>query len=768
MIKTVVTLDKGNQPYGFAQLDAGGKLPSSLLSTATASYALYALSGQFDLQSVTTVGNQTSVSVFITGSLANGENVAANGDYSHAEGLYTQANGNYSHAEGIWNLANGEGSHAEGIWTQANGTGSHAEGEHTQAGGSYSHAEGYYTSASGSYSHAEGYYAQAYGIASHAEARYTIAIGDHSHSEGVGTQANGDASHAEGDSTQANGEASHSEGLETVAIGYASHAEGDLAKSLDDYAHSEGFATTAAGNSSHAQGWLSTAGTPYFNANVTAGVVTCSVDLPIDLYGPKKVVLFESAGIPMDPNFGYSQYTGKIYTFNTVDNTSSPTEIYIYLDDTTVSGFYYLSYPFAPYTNYYEWQAAMTNSNGTTGTDSHAEGEYTVAVGDGSHAEGRYTAATGLASHAEGSGSSAVGMNSHAEGFSTRAIGYASHAEGSGTQAYGIGSHAEGQDARTGVTTAYNSTSIVNGLITLDAAYGDITGFAVSADSYLVVYDKPFNNAVSNGLDTYKIDSVNFNGTATEIQLVDTNFNDTQVYVISAKHIYHSNGDRTIPADYTHAEGTNECVSIGIGSHAEGAGTLAIGYGSHSGGAETLAIGAFSNVEGFGAQAIGVYSRAEGDHSQAIGDYSHAEGASIASGSYSHAEGDNTQANGESSHAEGSYTLTLGYASHAEGYYTVASGSYQHVQGQYNISSSAQSAFIIGNGTGDLTRSNLVFASGSQFQVTGSVSITSMLTLATTDPLPGAGTPTGSIMVSGSDANNKPYYWNGATWTPLF
>jgi hypothetical protein len=46
------------------------------------------------------------------------------------------------------------------------------------------------------------------------------------------------------------------------------------------------------------------------------------------------------------------------------------------------------------------------------------------------------------------------------------------------------------------------------------------------------------------------------------------------------------------------------------------------------------------------------------------------------------------------------------------------------LQGQYNISSSVQSAFIIGNGTGiGGNRSNLVFTSASQFQVTGSLMV---------------------------------------------
>ena len=122
-------------------------------------------------------------------------------------------------------------------------------------------------------------------------------------------------------------------------------------------------------------------------------------------------------------------------------------------------------------------------------------------------------------------------------------------------------------------------------------------------------------------------------------------------------------------------------------------------------------------------------SLSQGINTVASGSYSHAQGSGARALGYgSHAEGFNTLASGSWSHAEGLSTSALGENSHAEGFVTVASGPYQHVQGQYNISSSAQSAFIIGNGTSNNTRSNLVFASGSQFQVTGSVNINGSLT----------------------------------------
>ena len=175
--------------------------------------------------------------------------------------------------------------------------------------------------------------------------------------------------------------------------------------------------------------------------------------------------------------------------------------------------------------------------------------------------------------------------------------------------------------------------------------------------------------------------------------------------------------------------------------------------------------------------ASGQFSHAEGYKSKAIGYASHAEGGAPAGtfveqiggraeGSGSHAEGSFTLASGSFSHAEGQYTTASAPWSHAEGLGTITNGWYQHAQGAYNIPSSEQGAFIIGNGVADEVRSNLLFASGELIQVTGSVSITNVLTLAPNNPLP-TSQPTGSISVSGSGANCKPYFYNGTTWTSM-
>jgi hypothetical protein len=117
-----------------------------------------------------------------------------------------------------------------------------------------------------------------------------------------------------------------------------------------------------------------------------------------------------------------------------------------------------------------------------------------------------------------------------------------------------------------------------------------------------------------------------------------------------------------------------------------------------------------SLIQGLGNIATGENSHAEGDSTQAIGLFSHAEGLG-------------TIAYGGRSHAEGQDTIASGSYSHAEGYQTIALADHQHVQGQYNAVSSVPSAFIVGNGTDDGNRSNLIHAAGNVVEITGSVNV---------------------------------------------
>jgi hypothetical protein len=84
--------------------------------------------------------------------------------------------------------------------------------------------------------------------------------------------------------------------------------------------------------------------------------------------------------------------------------------------------------------------------------------------------------------------------------------------------------------------------------------------------------------------------------------------------------------------------------------------------------------------------------------------------------------GYNNSASGQYSFAGGANTKSQGLASFTSGRYTSASGDYQTVAGAFNELTTSPYAFIVGGGTGitPALRKTLVFASGSQFQLSGS------------------------------------------------
>lgn len=184
----------------------------------------------------------------------------------------------------------------------------------------------------------------------------------------------------------------------------------------------------------------------------------------------------------------------------------------------------------------------------------------------------------------------------------------------------------------------------------------------------------------------------------------------------------HASGAQTIASgQYSHATGAFTEAS-GHYSYAEGNDTESSGTGSHSEGQETTASGNYSHSEGEETTASSTGSHAEGLQTTASGAYSHSEGyKTTASKNSAHAEGGQTTASEDFSHAEGEETTASGLDSHSEGYKTVAYGSYSHAQnkgtkassnsqtaiGKYNIDDTSDTyALIVGNGSGDSSRSN--------------------------------------------------------------
>jgi Chaperone of endosialidase len=185
----------------------------------------------------------------------------------------------------------------------------------------------------------------------------------------------------------------------------------------------------------------------------------------------------------------------------------------------------------------------------------------------------------------------------------------------------------------------------------------------------------------------------------------------------------------------TQATGFN-ATAFGLTTEARSANTVAMGNGSIARAGNAVAMGTYSEAAGVASVAAGTFSLSSGESAIAMGNSCNASGdASVAlgndvfaRGSYSFATGSRSLANAALSFATGFLTeargynsTTFGYLSRAEGSYSVAMGlnsvsrSYGCLTiGRYNDTISTESttsfqagdrAFVIGDGTGDATRS---------------------------------------------------------------
>lgn len=301
---------------------------------------------------------------------------------------------------------------------------------------------------------------------------------------------------------------------------------------------------------------------------------------------------------------------------------------------------------------------------------------------------------------------SAITDNVREQGFNTSADTNYSHSEGYITAAGGYG---------------YHSSSIVNGIITLDSSYGDVTNNIVDVNNIITLDDSIYSD--NYGVENFVSTGITFDGTNTVIGLSDSSVNTSEA-IIAAKKGYIT--------DYKfgfgqHSEGYGS-YAIGRTSHAEGYFTESIGRESHSEGTSSVAIGHFSHAEG-NSTAQGYASHSEGDGTTAFGLYSHSEGSSTdAIGEGSHAEGDLTQSIGDYSHAEGRETVSIGESSHSGGFGTVAEHNYQTVVGRFNTTgvTSSDTLFVIGNGAAvdPPIRSDLFIANLTGITINGVLTVT--------------------------------------------
>lgn len=475
----------------------------------------------------------------------------------------TTAVGQASHAEGASSVASGRYSHAEGVSTHASGDGTHAEGTGTRASGSSSHVEGTYSIASAQDTHAEGTKTTASGYASHAEGFFTTASKSCSHSEGCRTQANGESSHTEG----------YSETFELTISGEANALTFTYIEDLNTH-----YPLTGEKFLTNDLSVNSTLMVPVTEINIENKTITVSESIssePITSVKYNLIICVTSSGYGShaegSSTIATTQGAHAEGRYTEASGHASHAEGY----HTVASG------QIAHAEGYFtvaSGQASHTEGKDTitSGNFSHAEGCKSVATNASAHAEGYSSSASGYASHSEGFGASAIYKSAHAEGFNTLSNYIGAHAEGFLTTATSLGDHAEGCSLRYDIQLTGEANALTYTYST-ELAF-EITAFK-GVRKIIGTPNGPWDWNYSQNLDIYKTASITAIDTVNKTITVDKTLSETAV----------SNRYYWIVLFN---------VASGIGSHAEGAGTVASGKGSHAEGRLNEASGMSSHASG--------------------------------------------------------------------------------------------------------------------------------------------------------------------------
>ena len=369
---------------------------------------------------------------------------------------------------------------------------------------------------------------------------------------------------------------------------------------------------------------------------------------------------------------------------------------------------------------------AMGNTTTANGYSSTAMGNGTTASGNSSTAMGNGTTASGVNSIAMGNSTTASGVNSTAIGNGTTASGNASAAMGNGTTAFGTYSTAMGLN-----TTASDFVSLVIGQHNLSGS--SVTSSATEFDTANTAFVIGNGTNDSNKSDAFKV-MFNGNTTATGSVTATSFIGDgsqlSGIGILSAVTENNNTGARLSTSNASnHGNIGYKAVDL---SYSNSASTTlgATGENSIAMGDITTASGVNSTAMGFATTAMGTVSTAMGVGTTAGDDAATAMGY-------------RTTAMGLATTAMGIFTTASGFASTAMGDATTASDYGSLVIGQYNLSgatvtnsrtsfNTANTAFVIGNGTGSSSKSDafsVLFSGetviGNDLEVKGNVLVSS-------------------------------------------
>ena len=303
--------------------------------------------------------------------------------------------------------------------------------------------------------------------------------------------------------------------------------------------------------------------------------------------------------------------------------------------------------------------AVDLSQSDSNATEYGAIGSNAVALGFRTRAES-FAIAGGFDTTASGLASIAFGNESTASGLSAIAIGSSATAEGEGAVSLGLQTFASGERS---MAMGNVSSATGNQSITL--------GSNVNARSFA------------------EIALGNYNSTAGYTPASTTNFNASDRLLVIG------NGTASNTRSNALILYKNAALQVGQGSEASGAQSFASGRFTLASGNSTTAMGNFSQALGDLSTALGFETQASGVQSTAIGTSSVASGErAITIATVSNASGDNSM-------AFGSETVAASFRETTMGSYNT-----EYTPLSTSNAVSLDRLFVIGNGTGSLSRSD--------------------------------------------------------------
>jgi hypothetical protein len=481
----------------------------------------------------------------------------------------------------------------------------------------------------------------------------------------------------------------------SVDANYA-HAEGSGSAATAQASHAEGVDTLAKKVGSHAEGLGTLANAPY---QLTIGRYNSDIEANGDgafIIGNGTSTAARSNFFEVVPDLNYMSSSGDFYNKEDVYFPGLPT-----------TG----SLPFVGIRPsdgrlYRVGKIVLGTGGVAVGSDAISGGKDTSAIGDQGFSIGDTTTATGTNAVSTGKDTTAVGSGTLTTGDTTTAVGDNSVATGKDTIAAGTSSLATGKS-----TVASGSNSVATGRDTIASGSNSLTaGSGSKADA---------ENSVAFGKGTIA---------SKEEQVVIGRYNtaDTQSLFVVGAGTNDTNRKTIMKVDTAGARIDGTFIISGSSTFTN------IGPAVFSGSIaqeSNTATGTRAVALGFQSEASGLYSVAYGNQTTALGNYSFAGGTNtVASGTFAVALGAYTYAAQNASLAFGGFSRTEGLYSIAAGFRVTASANYQTVIGKDNIELSDIAAFIIGNGSNNTNRSNLLVASGDIVQITGSLQVTAGIT----------------------------------------